>query len=84
VVLLLILVPYLFVPRVDAMPFTFLITLAALPLAFRLWKKALNRQNPEQPLDFVALDGATAQLNLLFGALCTGALLLYAFIHFLR
>jgi len=80
-VLFLILVPYLFFPGLAAMPFTFLITLGALPLAFKLWRKALNRQTPAKPLDFIALDGATAQLNLLFGSLCTLALILYAVIH---
>ena len=83
VVLLLILIPFLLVPDMEAMPFTFLITLAALPLAIKLWKKALNRKNPEDPLDFIALDGATAKLNLLFGSLCTGALILYAAIQYL-
>jgi hypothetical protein len=63
------------------MPFTFLITIGALPLAIKLWKKALNRKNPSQPLDFIALDGATAQLNLLFGSLCTLALILQAVIR---
>lgn len=76
VVLLLILVPFLMFPNLTAMPFTFLITMLALPLAFRLWRKALNRKTPAQPLDFIALDGATAQLNLLFGSLCTIALIL--------
>lgn len=80
-VLLLILIPYLFFPNVTAMPFTFLITLGALPLALKLWRKALNRKSPSKPLDFIALDGATAQLNLLFGSLCTLALILYAVIH---
>jgi 1,4-dihydroxy-2-naphthoate polyprenyltransferase len=80
-VVLLILVPFLLFPKLPAMPFTFLITIAALPLAIRLWKKALNRKNPAQPLDFIALDGATAQLNLLFGSLCTLALILHAIIH---
>ncbi len=28
----------------------------------------------ENPLDFLALDGATAQLNLAFGVMCTGAM----------
>lgn len=80
-VLLLILVPYFLIPEMTAMPFTFLITMGALPLAFRLWKKALNRREPEKPLDFIALDGATAQLNLLFGSLCTIALILYGVIE---
>jgi 1,4-dihydroxy-2-naphthoate octaprenyltransferase len=83
-VLLLILVPFFLFPGMTAMPFTFLITMAALPLALRLWKKALNRSNPSQPLDFIALDGATAQLNLLFGSLCTLALILYAVIQLVK
>jgi 1,4-dihydroxy-2-naphthoate octaprenyltransferase len=75
-VLGLILVPHLFVPELTAMPYTFLITLLALPVAFNLWKRALKRDKPEKPLDFVALDGATAKLNLTFGLLCSGALIL--------
>jgi len=82
VVLGLILVPFLLFPGLTAMPFTFLITILALPLAIRLWRKALNRQTPAKPLDFIALDGATAQLNLLFGSLCTLALILYAVIQY--
>ena len=83
-VLLLILIPFLLFPGMTAMPFTFLITMAALPLAFRLWRKALNRRTPSQPLDFIALDGATAQLNLLFGSLCTLALILQAVIELVK
>jgi len=60
------------------LPWTFLVTLFALPVAVRCWRKALHRQQPVHPLDFVALDGATAQLNLQFGLLCTAALLVYA------
>ncbi|MBU2651042.1 MAG: 1,4-dihydroxy-2-naphthoate octaprenyltransferase [Bacteroidetes bacterium] len=82
-VLLLILVPYLLVPSLDAMPFTFLITLLALPLAISLWRKALNRKNPKEPLDFIALDGATAKLNLVFGSLCTLALFVHALLQYL-
>ena len=80
-VMLLILVPFLLFPQISAMPFTFVITLGALPLAFRLWKKALNRREPSQPLDFITLDGATAQFNLLFGILCTVALILHTVIQ---
>ena len=42
--------------------------------AIKLMRKAARRAKPENPLDFAALDGATAQLNLVFGLLCTGAL----------
>jgi len=83
VVLGLILVPFLLFPGLPAMPFTFLVTILALPLAVRLWRKALNRKTPSKPLDFIALDGATAQLNLMFGSLCTLALILYAVIQHL-
>lgn len=82
VVLGLILVPYFLFPGAIFMPFTFLITMLALPLAIRLWRKALNRRTPAKPLDFIALDGATAQLNLLFGSLCTLALILHAVIQY--
>ncbi len=79
-VLALILIPYLLIPDLAAMPLTFLITMLALPLAFKLWRKALNREKPDNPLDFIALDGATAKLNLAFGGLCTLALILHAII----
>jgi 1,4-dihydroxy-2-naphthoate octaprenyltransferase len=83
-VLLLIIVPFFLFPGMEAMPFTFLVTMAALPLAIKLWRKALNRKNPAQPLDFIALDGATAQLNLLFGSLCTVALILQLVIELVK
>ena len=56
------------------MPLTFLIIFLILPKAFKLIKKGSLRAKPEQPLDFIALDGETAQFNLLFGVLCTLAL----------
>lgn len=59
------------------MPLSFLITWFAIPMAIVRWRKALNRAMPKQPLDFIALDAATAQLNLVFGLLCTASLLLY-------
>jgi len=60
------------------MPWTFAVVLLALPKALRLWGKAVRRRTPRQPLDFVILDGATAQYNLLFGLLCTAAVWLQA------
>ena len=78
VVLGLILVPYLAFPNVTFMPFTFAIVILSLPMALKLWQKALNRKEPKNPIDFVALDGATAQFNLVFGLLCTIALVLEA------
>jgi len=67
------------VPRVaalglPALPPTFLIVFIALPKALGLWKRALKRHAPQQPMDFAILDGATAAYNLLFGLLCTAAL----------
>ena len=65
------------------MPLTFLITLLALPLAIGLMKKGRARHDATNPLDFLALDGATAQLNLVFGLLCTGALGLHVLVSHL-
>jgi 1,4-dihydroxy-2-naphthoate octaprenyltransferase len=67
------------VPRLNPkylppMPWTFIIILIALPRALHLWGRARRRRNPRQPLDFIILDGATAQYNLVFGLLCTAAL----------
>jgi 1,4-dihydroxy-2-naphthoate polyprenyltransferase len=82
-VLGLILVPYFLFPDFPAMPFSFAIVLLSLPLALKLWQKALNRKQPKNPIDFVALDGATAQFNLAFGLLCTIALVLESVIRYL-
>jgi 1,4-dihydroxy-2-naphthoate octaprenyltransferase len=60
------------------MPVTFLVTLLALPLAIRLVRTGTRRHDPQKSQAFAALDGATAQLNLLFGLLCLAALGLHA------
>jgi 1,4-dihydroxy-2-naphthoate octaprenyltransferase len=78
-VLLLILTPRA-VGLNKEMPFTFLMTFLALPLALKLLRKGKNRHNPDHLQDFLSLDGATARLNLLFGLLCTAALGLDALI----
>jgi 1,4-dihydroxy-2-naphthoate octaprenyltransferase len=78
VILGLILVPYFAFPELTFMPFTFGIVILSLPMALKLWHKALRRKKPENPVDFLALDGATAQFNLVFGLLCTLALVLEA------
>lgn len=78
VVLALIIIPYFLFPNVPFMPFTFGIVILSLPMALKLWQKALSRKEPRNPIDFVALDGATAQFNLVFGLLCTVALVLEA------
>ncbi|MCX6997244.1 MAG: prenyltransferase [Kiritimatiellaeota bacterium] len=59
------------------MPWTFAAVLLALPAALRCWGKARRRAAPAQPMDFLTLDGATAQFNLQFGLLCTAALMLH-------
>jgi 1,4-dihydroxy-2-naphthoate octaprenyltransferase len=66
------------------MPLTSLMVLLALPLAIGLLKKGLRRKTAENPLDFLALDGATAQLNLVFGLLYTGSWGVDALITWLR
>ncbi len=71
-VLLYMTVPFGAYPR---MPLSFLLVFAALPSAIRLMRKACSRHSPKQASDFVGLDGATAQLNLMFGVLSVIALL---------
>lgn len=67
----------------HSMPIESLITLFALPKAVSLWKKALQRQNPDRPLDFVTLDGATAQYSMVFGLLYSISFIIHAaLIHF--
>jgi 1,4-dihydroxy-2-naphthoate polyprenyltransferase len=68
-----VLVPRLLFKTLPAMPWTFALVLLALPKALQLWGRAGRRRAPRQPMDFIILDGATAQYNLLFGALCTVA-----------
>lgn len=53
------------------LPLTAAAALLSLPKAVALWARAVRRHHPRQPLDFIALDGATAQLNLIFGLLLT-------------
>ncbi len=70
----LMLIPRLISPALISMPLTFAVILLALPRTLHLWGRALRRHNPRQPLDFIILDGATAQYNLVFGLFCTAAL----------
>ncbi|HDT12892.1 MAG TPA: prenyltransferase [Candidatus Aminicenantes bacterium] len=69
------------VPRVAElglrpMPLTFGVVLLALPSAIRLWGRAARRAAPRRALDFIMLDGATANHNLVFGLLSTAAAVL--------
>ncbi len=73
IVIILAVLPRLIPWPVTAMPLTFLVVLLALPRTLALWDRALKRKAPRQPLDFIVLDGATANYNLLFGLLCTAA-----------
>ncbi len=59
------------VEAVPAMPLGCALAMLALPLAVRNLGRARRRTTPAQPFDFLALDGATAQLNMMFGLLCT-------------
>ena len=63
------------------MPATFLITLLAVPMAVRLVRTGSQRHDPQKSMAFAAMDGATAQLNLVFGLLCVAALGLHALIQ---
>ncbi len=74
----LVLVPRLAAGRFVPMPWTFLAVFLALPEALKLWRRALLRRTPRRPLDFVILDGATANYNLVFGLLSTAAVWLEA------
>ena len=77
-------VPYLFVVAWVAaswlfglappMPWPALIVLLSLPLAVGRFRRGLGRKTAADPVAFLALDGATAQLNLAFGLLYTGGL----------
>jgi 1,4-dihydroxy-2-naphthoate octaprenyltransferase len=80
IVMGLILVPRLISSQLVAMPWTFFIVLLGLPSALKLWGRAVRRHAPRLPMDFVILDGATAQHNLVFGLLCTAAVWLQFFL----
>jgi 1,4-dihydroxy-2-naphthoate octaprenyltransferase len=66
-------VPRVFALKAPVLPWTFAVVALALPRALVLWGRARRRFAPRRPLDFVILDGATAQYNLFFGLLCTAA-----------
>jgi len=68
-------------PLSPKMPATFLITLLVVPLAVRLARTGSARHDPQKSQAFAAMDGATAQLNLIFGLLCVAALGLHALLR---
>lgn len=73
IVLGFVLIPRIFPSVLTPMPYTFFLTVLAIPNAVKLWKRAFRRHAPRQPMDFIILDGATAQHNLVFGLLCIAA-----------
>jgi len=70
----LIVLPRLFRWPMTPMPLTVFLIILGWPIAFRLWGRARRRHAPRHPMDFVVLDGATSQYNLVFGTLCVLAL----------
>lgn len=74
IVLALITLPRFF--NQTSFPLAGLLIIFCLPLALKLQNKASLRHRPAHPHDFIALDGATAQLNLVFGVLCTLSLII--------
>jgi 1,4-dihydroxy-2-naphthoate octaprenyltransferase len=58
------------------MPWSFLLVFLSLPAALRLWGRARRRDAPREPLEFVTLDGATAQFMVPFGLLSVAAVVL--------
>ena len=77
----LIAVPRVLGRAIRPMPLAFLLVALALPSALDLWGRAMRRARPRRPLDFVILDGATANHNLVFGLLSTAAVLLEGFVR---
>lgn len=61
------------------MPWSLLLVWLAFPMALDRIKKGARRRAPVQPLDFITLDGGTAQLNLVFGLLASAGLVLHRF-----
>lgn len=60
-----------------AMPLSFAVVFLALPVAIGLIRKTESRFVPERVMEFIALDGSTAQFNTLFGLLCLVSLLAF-------
>ena len=79
----LILLPRIISPSLTAMPSSFIIIVLALPKALNLWERAVRRREPIKPMDFIILDGATANYNLVFGLLCTAAVWLHYLLRIL-
>lgn len=61
-----------------SLPWPTLAVWLSLPRALACWRKARQRRALMHPMDFITLDGSTAQVNLFFGLLYSGGLLLQA------
>ncbi len=83
IVLTLIVLPQATAASFPGMPWTFLLVFLALPRAISLFGRGLRRHAPHHPWDFVVLDGATAQYNLLYGLLSTAAVWLSLLVRFI-
>lgn len=59
----------------QTLPWGMALVLLTLPPAFNLLRRAQRRHTPRTPLEFVTLDGATAQFMVPFGLLSTLGLL---------
>jgi 1,4-dihydroxy-2-naphthoate octaprenyltransferase len=79
-IIALVFVPRILPGRLTPMPYTFLLVVLALPKALGLWGRGLRRHAPRRPMDFIILDGATSQYNLVFGGLCILAVWLHFFL----
>lgn len=77
---LLILLPYILVTgficpvfardmEIPRLPISVLAVWLSIPLALKVLGRARSRSAPKKPFDFIALDGAVAQLSLAFGVL---------------
>lgn len=81
VVAALVFAPRLLGGPLPPLPLTFLALGFAFPGALSLWGRASRRRRPRRPMDFVILDGATANHSLVFGLIATAAAWLQALVR---
>ncbi|NIO82886.1 MAG: hypothetical protein GTN53_20135, partial [Candidatus Aminicenantes bacterium] len=68
-------------PFKPELPLTFLLIFCTFPLAMKLMYRGKMRKSAKGEHSFITLDAGTSLLNLLFGLLSTGAVLLYALLN---
>jgi 1,4-dihydroxy-2-naphthoate octaprenyltransferase len=78
VVVLLLVLTRLIDPFKPELPLSFLIIFCTFPMAVKLMYRGKRRKSAEGEHSFITLDAGTSLLNLLFGLLSTGAVLLQA------